>query len=286
MEPFFTQARPIIVAGMHRSGTRLLADMLTELGVFMGADQQGDSESTTFLRINEALFHQCATFWCEPMPVHVTLAQPEHVERLAELARHTLAAEMPRYVGDSNWRLDPSSGQMPPFGWKDPRNTFTLPVWKRLFPNCKVIHLVRHGVDAAASLARRQRSACLSVTGEAVPSPLSVFQDPAFGVLSTRRGWTVAEAFAMWEEYVEKARLESAELAERAFEIRFEDLVTQPEQFFDRLARFCGIEPTTDHSSFCDAIRSERAYAFRDDPELVAFGGSVRKALERYGYSA
>ena len=88
---------------------------------------------------------------------------------------------------------------------------------------------MRHGVDVAASLARRHSEALRAATGELVPSALTVIRDHALGVLSSRRGWTLAEALTMWEQYVEKARQESAALGERALEIRYEDLLTQPE---------------------------------------------------------
>ncbi|HEX5418981.1 MAG TPA: sulfotransferase [Gammaproteobacteria bacterium] len=287
MDTRLRQACPLIVIGMHRSGTRLLADVLAGVGVFMGADRQADSESVTFMRINEAIFHQCGTFWSEPMPAHVVLAQPEHVERIAALVSGTLATELAHYVGDSGWRPGGSSGDTAPFGWKDPRNTFTLPVWRHIFPHLRTIHIVRHGVDVAASLARRHRQACVSAAGEAVPSPLAVFEDHALGVLSSRRGWTLAEALAMWEQYVEKARLESAELGERALEIRFEELLAEPHHVVAAITAFCGIEPSESglDERLLGRINSSRAFAFRRTPELAAFAEAVPEILARYGYA-
>ena len=61
------EASPIVVIGMHRSGTRVVVDVLEKLGVFMGADTQGDSESVAFMLINEGILHQCGAFWSEPM---------------------------------------------------------------------------------------------------------------------------------------------------------------------------------------------------------------------------
>ncbi len=263
MDASLQEASPLVVIGMHRSGTRLLADVLARMGVFMGADLQADVESVTFMRVNEGIFHQCGTFWSEPMPVHVVLAQPEHLERIAALVRETLAEELARYIGGSGWRPESDPARTPPFGWKDPRNTFTLPVWRRIFPNLRAIHVVRHGVDVAASLARRHRQACRSATSEPVPSPLAVFSDHAFGVLYTRRGWTLAEALTMWEQYVEKARLESAELGERALEIRFEDLLTRPESVIPAIARFCAVKTPQRHAAMLERLQPGRAFAYR-----------------------
>ena len=285
MNPRLRQASPIVVIGMHRSGTRLIVDILDKLGVFMGADVQADSESVAFLLINEGILHQCGAFWSEPMAAHFVLAQPHVVEHIAASAREALTAQLEQYAGPSGWHLEASAKELPAFGWKDPRNTFTLPVWKQVFPNLRTLHIVRHGVDVAASLARRHAQALRAATGEAVPSALTVIQDHALGVLSSRRGWTLAEALTMWEQYVEKARLESAELGERALEVRYEELLAQPDRVIPAIAQFCGVAAPARHDALLDRLERGRAFAFRRDPELVAFAGSVPEILARYGYT-
>jgi hypothetical protein len=285
MDPRLRQASPIVVIGMHRSGTRLLVEILDKLGVFMGADRQADAESVAFMLINEEILHQCGAFWTEPMSAHFMLAQPSVVEHLAATARDALAAQLDKYAGPSGWHLEARAKELPAFGWKDPRNTFTLPVWKQVFPNLRAIHVVRHGVDVAASLARRHTQALRAATSESVPSALTVIRDHALGVLSSRRGWTLTEALTMWEQYVEKARQESATLGERALEVRFEDLLVQPEQAIPALARFCAVPAPTQHAALLDGLERGRAFAFRRDPELVEFGRHVREVLARYGYA-
>jgi hypothetical protein len=269
---------------MHRSGTRLLVEILDKLGVFMGADRQADSESDAFMLINEGILHQCGAFWSEPMSAHFMLAQTDVVEHVAASVREALAAQLDKYAGPSGWHLGASGKELPAFGWKDPRNTFTLPVWKQVFPNLRAIHIVRHGVDVAASLARRHAEALRGATGESVPPALTVIRDHALGVLSSRRGWTLAEALTMWEQYVEKARLESARLSERALEVRYEDLLMQPHTAIPLVAKFCGVPVPPADDALLDGLEPSRAFAFRRDPELVAFAGSVREILARYGY--
>ena len=75
MNPRLLQASPIVVIGMHRSGTRVLVEILDKLGVFMGADLQADFESVAFMLINEEILHQCGAFWSEPMSAHFMLAR-------------------------------------------------------------------------------------------------------------------------------------------------------------------------------------------------------------------
>jgi hypothetical protein len=285
MDSRLRQASPLVVIGMHRSGTRLLVEVLEKLGVFMGADQQADSESVAFMLINEGILHQCGAFWSEPMSAHFMLAQPDAVEQCAASAREALAAQLDQYAGPFARHLSSSPKERPPFGWKDPRNTFTLPVWRRVFPNLKAIHIVRHGVDVAASLARRHAAALRAATGEAAPPALTVIRDHALGILSSRRGWTLAEALTMWEQYVEKARQETAALGGRALEVRYEELLTRPEHVIPVIAEFCGVAPPARYEAFVDGLQPGRAFAFRRDPELAAFADSVRGIVARYGYA-
>ena len=276
-------AKPVLVVGMHRSGTRLIDRILDRLGVFMGADRQADGESVTFMQINETVFHQCGTFWSEPMPVHFVLSQPELLERMAEVVVQSLATQLRNYAGRADLDLA-RIGELAPFGWKDPRNTFTLPVWQKIFPEARIIHVVRHGVDVAASLARRHGNALRNATGAAVPPALTVIQDHGLGVLSSRRGWTISEALTMWEQYVEKARLEAAQMGPRALEIRFEDLLERPQEFVPRIAQFCGVALPDDLDSVTGAIDAGRAYAFRQDAQLKQFAESAAAIIGRLGY--
>lgn len=284
MDENLFNASPVVVIGMHRSGTRLLDRVLEKLGVFMGADRQADGESVTFMLINEAIFQQCGSFWNEPMPIHFVLSDQSFLERTTELARAALTAHFAGYKGEHS-PLDQASEEPPRFGWKDPRNTFTLPVWKQVFPKLKVIHVLRHGIDVAASLSRRHGEALRSATGERVPPALTVIRDHVHGVMSSRRGWNPAEALTMWEQYVEKARLELAEAGDSGLEVRFEELLLSPKQLIPKIAEFCGVAAPDELESLVEGIDPSRALAYREDPELRAFAESASEVLNRYGYS-
>src|SRR5215207_5346770 len=110
-------ASPLVVIGMHRSGTRLVVDILDRLGVFMGADRQADSESVAFMRINEGILHQCGAFWSEPMSAHFMLADADAAQRIAANIDEAIAAGLEGYAGRSGWHLGTSTTDLPPFGW-------------------------------------------------------------------------------------------------------------------------------------------------------------------------
>ncbi|MEZ5023867.1 MAG: sulfotransferase [Chitinophagales bacterium] len=44
-----------------------------------------------------------------------------------------------------------------PWGWKEPRNSFTLEFYKELFPDAKIIHIYRNPIDSANSYLKRDR---------------------------------------------------------------------------------------------------------------------------------
>jgi hypothetical protein len=168
---------PIIIIGMHRSGTSLLSRMLEDLGLFLGKIKDENHEAVFFQAINDWLLWQAGGAWDNPTPIQLLLDNPEMSERTSDYIRHYLLTS-PRaasYVGWLNYLrhrcLVPLTR---PWGWKDPRNTFTLPIWLSIFPRAKIIHLHRSGMDVALSLRRRGRQefacssrieVCLSCTG-------------------------------------------------------------------------------------------------------------------------
>ena len=89
----------------------------------------------------------------------------------------------------------------------------------------------------------------------------------------------------MWEQYVEKGRQESAALGERALEVRYEDLLLGPERVLPVIAKFCQVPVPTGRAAAPGGLVPDRAFAFRRDPELLAFASSVRDVLARYGYA-
>jgi hypothetical protein len=68
--------------------------------------------------------------------------------------------------------------------------------------------------------------------------------------------------------------------------VRYEELVTQPERVIPAIAAFCRVPPPAQQGRLADGLEVGRAFAFRRDPELVAFAGAAREMLARHGYGA
>lgn len=121
---------PIVVFNASHSGSRLLAQMLKRLGVFMGADLNESQDSLPIFSLVRYLVEAHAPDFTRLLED----GDPALPGRIQEAFRDHLAV---RPVG--RW------------GWKLPETGHVLPVISRLFSDARYIHLVRDGRDVAFS---------------------------------------------------------------------------------------------------------------------------------------
>jgi hypothetical protein len=58
---------PLIVIGMHRSGTSLVTQILARAGVFLGSDRNSHDESYFFRGLNDLVFRAAHAEWDWPL---------------------------------------------------------------------------------------------------------------------------------------------------------------------------------------------------------------------------
>jgi hypothetical protein len=140
----------VCVLGMSRTGTSLTTRVLNLLGVYLGpedvllgartANPDGFWEHYRLMRLNEGILRRMGGNWREPP------ALPDGWEAATELEEErTQAREL----------LDETFAGHELAGWKDPRNSLTLPFWQQLIPDMRYVICLRNPVDVAASLDRR-----------------------------------------------------------------------------------------------------------------------------------
>jgi hypothetical protein len=197
---------PVLVVGMHNSGTTLLARILDRGGLFLGGD--GAHGENRFFRdeVNEGLVLGTGDRWSRlPIP------SPEEVLSHVDAARALVATRWLERYRDLGY--DGHS----PWGFKDPRTCITLPLWLVLFPRAKVLHIARNPDDVAASLCRRRK-----------------------------RDVGVLRDFIHWRQlclaYSGRVRGVAEGLAGRYLEIAYEGLCREPERVLPGAFAFAGIE--------------------------------------------
>jgi len=284
---------PIIVIGMHRSGTSLVSRMLEATGLFLGHQKEGNNESVFFLEIDRWLISQAGASWENPAPIRYLLENRRLRAMTADYMRRYLI-DSPRVTSFLGWKkylqYRALSNLPPPWGWKCPWATFTLPLWLDVFPNAKVIHIYRHGVDVANSLRKRTLRGLERTWAQDLYYKLRFLhwiKPKVGGFISGMRCATLEGGLSIWEEYVAQARAHVRELGERAIEVKYEDLLEEPVPRLGDLVEFCGVSPNAALLAKAAAlVKKQRAYAYRSSPELMAFARGAAERLQAQNYSA
>lgn len=280
---------PVIILGMHRSGTSLVARMLEEIGLFLGWRKDINHEAWFFLRLNDWLLHQCGGAWDQPMPIRHLIANPAGRRLVTDYLRLTLTApQAASFMGLGAYlRCRSIAATERPWGWKDPRNTFALPLWLDLFPDARIVHVYRHGVDVAASLTHRQRESLIQSQNHFQRRRwLYAFVPPRrAGFAESWRCAELDEALRLWCEYIHEASGYVAELGDRVLEVRYEHLLENPQRELSRLATFCALPAAKSVvERVAGGIRPSRALAHRHDPRLRELAERWREQLRPFGY--
>ena len=155
-------------------------------------------------------------------------------------------------------------------------------------PDAKIIHIYRHGVDVANSLRQRGRQGWTQNPLQRLyyRVPLLHAVRPKSGEFIRVRCDSLEGGLTLWEEYVAEARGHVRSLGEeRALELKYETLLCEPERVLNKVIRFCGL-PVSDEAikSVGTLVRKERAYAYREKPDLQEFADRVPERLAGYGY--
>ena len=141
-------SRPIAIAGMHRSGTSMVARLLQQAGLNLGDETdlmppaeenpEGFYEHLEFVRLNDEVLNVAGAGWDCP-PVTGFDWDDEALDPFRERALR-LAAPLKERL---------------PWGWKDPRNSLTLPFWRSVFGPLQTVVVVRNPLEVVTSLHRR-----------------------------------------------------------------------------------------------------------------------------------
>jgi len=284
---------PIIITGMHRSGTTMVANMLRQLGLFIGNDLEENSESKFFINHNNWLLLQSGGSWDNPKPIQWFYDNNEVVSLTEDYIRERMGGiPVINYLGLRRFALGqkPLSGLNQAWGWKDPRTSFTLPFWLRIFPNARVIHIYRNGVPVAASLRSREarhlyRAELKHKTRKAMGVYRLISKQNRF--VSSIRCLSLEGGFALWEEYVSQAIAMVEKTAPNSIDIKYEDFLDDPVDHLTKILGFCGIESTIEQiKSVASEVNPSRANAFESDDELANFYSTVRARplMRQLGY--
>ncbi len=262
---------PVIIVGMHRSGTSLVAGMLALMGVYIdpafhvsAAQDQGDgpgsqqrtdgyAEATAFRLLNERIMERAGATWENVQPFLKRRDRPLFAR--TSLALMQMATYFSLKHDYLQRRPQPAEG---PWGWKDPRSSLTLPYWLRLFPQSRILHVRRQPEAIVASLMRRST---ITLAADSTPPPwharlLRLARHPqlALSALGRRTGLAPPAAFTpqslldynycleLTHSYIQEC-LRYQGCAQPYLEVWFEDILADPAATVAALTNFVQIAP-------------------------------------------
>lgn len=133
----------VLVAGHHRSGTSLLAQLLARAGLFMGerlmgateANPHGHVEDLDVVEIHEQILADNGLTW-QVDQEFVPAVNLDLEDRIRELVARRRQLDRP-------------------WGVKDPRICLFLPLWKHVLPEARILITVRPPAACVDSMERR-----------------------------------------------------------------------------------------------------------------------------------
>lgn len=235
--------RPVFLVGCARSGTSILGEVIAA------------HPRVTYL-------YEVSAIWNRVLP-----GRPDHRLTRAEAApevvarlREELAARM----------TDPERDILVE---KNPKHTVRISFLDAVFPDCRIIHLIRDGRDTVASLMFRNRG-------------------PSWGHLKTP-GWAeLLKRFPeenhircahQWRDAVSIGRAEGRALGSGRYqEVRFERLVREPEACVEAVMRFLGLELTEEMRSVLPRIQDATGGSYHARRQVRHYVDNHRLRVGRF----
>ena len=274
---------PLIIIGMHRSGTSMLTRLIENIGYEIGKHRDQNDESMHFWRLNEWVFRQVNATWDNPYNFQY-LDELTKMRLLVVLRMHlkgVLAAKYSGLVKSFFLDLTEYTGK---WSWKDPKNTFTLELWQEIFPKAKIIHIYRNPIDVARSLQARAES---KIEGYRPTKRSKIKELLARGKLQycdSVRVLDLIEGIRLWESYVEKSFSYDFDV----LHIKYEDLLENPQHHLREICDYLGEKPSIGLlDEIAEKLDVKRAYSYRriDIPKEVLDYVEGSEVCRTLGYS-
>ena len=278
---------PIIITGIHRSGTSLLTRIMENNAVFFGKTQDINNESIFFQNINKWIMSTNSSTWDNPKSFINTIDE-ESFDMLLDKIKILLNSRSNfRYFGNkylfnkkSFFNLNYS------WGWKDPRNIFTLPFWMTLFPLSKVIIVKRHPYDVSLSLINRniklKNKDSKSIHGNTPYFLIPFLNLSNFSNVGSLNLSNIEDAMALYHIYYSEIEKNLNKYKENIFFLKYEDIIINPKSTLIKIFDFCNLN--YDNINLPEVINKDKLYTYKLK-ELKFDSEKYSKKLEKYGYN-
>ncbi|MCB0804104.1 MAG: sulfotransferase [Flavobacteriales bacterium] len=260
---------PIIIIGMHRSGTTMLTKLLEKFGLFVGHKKRKNYEATFFQKLNKWLLYQANVTW--DSTGNIAYVDEDFLQSVSEVAKKRLSSVFRmEFLGPKKLINNTSISELTfKWGWKDPVNSITIDVWKNIFPKAKIIYVYRNPIDVAQSLKvreeKRRKDRKLGMK-QRIKQKL-LFRDYQFNQSYLINDFS--KGIDLWKEYVNLNEKTLEKYPNDIIKIKYEDLLENPSGKLAEIIDFCElIVSKSEIEKVSSMIDSSRRYGFVNNPEL------------------
>jgi hypothetical protein len=282
--------QPIIIIGMHRSGTSMITRFIEDSGVFIGKKNKMDSNSEAlfFQKINAWLLYQKGASWDSTNNLNFNNKFTH--DNLVKVVKNRLKSiiHTRNFLDFKNSFLNGNLLDCNfTWGWKDPRNTLLLDVWSEIFPNAKIIHIYRNPIDVANSLVQREKRLenKFKINLRVLKHEFLLTKKPIYN--QSVRITNIDEGIKLWEDYVNFS-LNSEKYFKNVIHIGYENFLLNPKINLKKLSNFLGIiDDENVIESIISKVNPKRAYAFKTNYELVKIYKNIkdRSLMKKLNYN-
>jgi hypothetical protein len=277
---------PVIILGMHRSGTTMVCGMLEQLGLFVGDKKDDNNESLFFYKLNN--WAASVGFARYDYPHNLALMNPNcQQEVVAAFSYHLGSWRRQAYLGWGKFFQYKDIRQLDmPWGWKEPQNIFMLDFWKEIFPEARIIHIYRNPIDCTASFLERdleRRNRFELNWKKRLKRNLLI----GHKYHQNFRLNTLQDGYELWAEYVDKAISWESVFGERMLSVKYEDFLSEPVKHLVSLAAFAGLDAGREKiENVARSVKADRKYAFLQHEAHHAFYQSIKDQplMRQLGY--
>ena len=285
---------PVAIGGVGGSGTRIVAQIMINLGYYMGCDLNpaydnlwftflftrpkwfanyaNDNERaicsgfTIFEKAMKGITHLNAS---ELRFVAIAALEAEHI-RISRRKHRRMLWSLKRGWKLSRMRqLDYSS--YIGWGWKEPNTHIYIGHLSKKFTSAKYIHVLRHGLDMAFSKNKNQLFNWahffeINIAGSNVSLPNAALK---YWIKANRRAFTLGEQLG----------------PERFLQVKFEDLCVSPKIEIEKIISFLGLRAATvDLDSLYNIPSKPKSMERYKNHDLTIFNQADLEAVRELGF--
>ena len=277
--------QPILLSGMHRSGTSMVTKILKDFSLEIGHKLDDNNESLFFQRINIWMMSLMGSSWDNPQTFNSINDEIKddivyQLQKLIDSRANSL------YFGWSNVIKNKSFSDIEkPWGWKDPRNVFTQNIWREVFPDIKMVQIIRHPVDIAVSLMNRQKKEIKSdilrkkKSSNVIKALLSISHTNYNSSMVLN---SYNDCFKLIEIYFDEITRNSSS---NSLLIKFEDILSNPEFEIGSLLDFCIIPYNPEQlSEIISTIDPTKGFSYKTNPKYLDLEAQAKDLIIKMGY--